>query len=120
MKQSNTEKAVYAKLSTEKVELALMNDATSVYANFVDSLQKTFKNVMAARSEARRVAQDIDKTDALLLKSRSIVDELIKKHNDLFGAGDLPQRIKDMDKVLTRVKGDLKEYKDWSNKAIKG
>ena len=126
MKQGKTEKAVFAKLSTEKVELeeqklelSLMMEAGSVYTDFVNSWKETFKNVMSARQEARRVGQDVDRTEALLTKSRSIVDELIKKHNDLFGTGDLPQRIKDMDKVLTRVKGELKDFKDWSNKARK-
>ena len=114
---------VMAKLAeekeVEKVDLSLMSDASSAYNDFVNSWKETFKNVMAAREEARRVSQDVDKTDNLLIKSRAIVDELIRKHNEVFGTGDLPQRIKDMDNVLTRVKGELKEFKDWSNKARK-
>ena len=39
MKQSKTEKAVFAKLSTQKVELAAMQDADALYNELVRGAQ---------------------------------------------------------------------------------
>ena len=106
-------------LKSEKVELALMNDAKKAYKEYTNSLQSTFQNAMRVRKEARAIAQDVDKTEALAAKSRKLVDRLISKNKELFGDSELPQSVKDMDKVLESKKSILKDLRQWSNSAGK-
>jgi len=52
MKQSNTEKAVFAKLSTQKVELALVQEVLAIY----NALQKVVNNMNSDIVKAKKSA----------------------------------------------------------------
>tara|TARA_B110000908_G_scaffold1387_1_gene1749 strand:- start:691 stop:1038 length:348 start_codon:yes stop_codon:yes gene_type:complete len=80
MKQGRTEKAVFAKLSTEKVELSIINDIDKIN-NDIDSISKeagniynkAVSNVFANFNSASRLESSFDK---LISKFEANIKEL--------------------------------------------
>lgn len=72
MKQGKTEKAVFAKLSTEKVELSKVDDAAQLYkqlsdkagdaAVMIDKATVALKKLISERDALEKIANDIEQS----------------------------------------------------------
>jgi hypothetical protein len=70
MKQSKTEKAVFAKLSTQKVELAAMQDADALYnelvrgaqaqASILNKVENELKSLSGTAKELQKMEQRLE------------------------------------------------------------
>ena len=63
MKQGKTEKAVFAKLSTEKVELgsvSVLESQSSKLTNLMDKAIKTADKLVSAKKQSAKLESDVD------------------------------------------------------------
>ena len=96
MKQSNTEKAVYAKLSTQKVELGAVEDLKAALSSATQIREQGYSMVGKA----------YDKYDKALREFKEVVkmgEDFLKKAKEL-GADNL---IKEINKGLNFAKEDI-------------
>ena len=89
MKQGRTEKAVFAKLSTEKVELSLQSDAEQLIKKIDSMLSKQLQLRTQASKLAREAKEWESEYDSLSNKGESIVKEATKQLN-ILGIDDEP------------------------------
>ena len=81
MKQGKTEKAVFAKLSTEKVELAQHKVELSVYEAFKSS----FKSALDAKQDFDKVYDEIQ---SLTRRLTAAADDYDKRHKEAMDYAD--------------------------------
>ena len=89
MKQSKTEKAVFAKLSTQKVELSLQSDAEQLIKKMDSMLSKQLQLRTQASKLAREGKDWESEYDSLANKGEAIVKEATKQLN-ILGVKDEP------------------------------
>jgi hypothetical protein len=104
MKQGKTEKAVFTKLSTEKVELASMKDLDKV--------------TQALDTAKVRLNQEKDELAVLMGKLQARADEAIKltykTDNMIISAESIIRELKNQAKQLGIDPNDLKEIKEFT------
>jgi hypothetical protein len=104
MKQGKTEKAVFTKLSTEKVELASMKDLDKV--------------TQALDTAKVRLNQEKDELAVLMGKLQARADEAIKltykTDNMIISAESIIRELKNQAKQLGIEPNDLKEIKEFN------
>lgn len=76
MKQGKTEKAVFAKLSTEKVELAAMQDADALYNELVRGAQAQASILNKVENELKSLAGTAKELQKMEQKLESMAKEL--------------------------------------------
>lgn len=137
MKQGKTEKAVFAKLSTQKVELASVQD----YENFAEKLLsdilnnfKSFKGyvdeVMSGAENLKRIVVSADKsTGRFLGELDAIVASSEKKYKEIEQASkelgvDVPKQAvavkNELEKIAKRYSNDVKGYSSYFDRVYKG
>ena len=126
MKQGKTEKAVFAKLSTEKVELASMKDLDKV-TQALDTAKVRLnqeKDELAIlmgklQSRADQAIKFVYKTDNMIIATESIIRELIGQARELgIDPNDLKE-IKEFNKEKDYVNGLMDDLRDLADKADK-
>jgi len=104
MKQGKTEKAVFAKLSTQKVELGLTQDVLAIY----DALQKV----------VNKIYSDINKAKKSAILGNSGVKNFYKKAQDIESmAKELGISPKDIN--LAKLFADIKKFEKLFDSVIK-
>jgi len=126
MKQGKTEKAVFAKLSTEKVELASMKDLDKV-TQALDTAKVRLnqeKDELAIlmgklQSRADQAIKFVYKTDNMIMATESIIRELISQARELgIDPNDLKE-IKEFNKEKDYVNGLMDDLRNLADKADK-
>ena len=104
MKQSRTEKAVFAKLSTEKVELGLQQDVLAIY----NALQKVVNNMDSDIAKAKKSAILGDSGVKNFYKKAQEIESMAKE------LGISPKDIN-----LSKLFADIKEFQKSFDSVIK-
>ena len=126
MKQGKTEKAVFAKLASQKVELASMKDLDKV-TQALDTAKVRLnqeKDELAIlmgqlQSRADQAIKFVYKTDNMIMATESIIRELISQARELgIDPNDLKE-IKEFNKEKDYVNGLMDDLRDLADKADK-
>ena len=126
MKQGKTEKAVFAKLSTQKVEMASMKDLDKVTqaldtAKVRLNQEKDELAILMGKLQARadQAIKFVYKTDNMIMATESIIRELISQARELgIDPNDLKE-IKEFNKEKDYVNGLMDDLRDLADKADK-
>jgi phage terminase small subunit len=126
MKQGKTEKAVFAKLSTQKVEMASMKDLDKVTqaldtAKVRLNQEKDELAILMGKLQARadQAIKFVYKTDNMIMATESIIRELISQARELgIDPNDLKE-IKEFNKEKDYVNGLMDDLRNLADKADK-
>ena len=126
MKQGKTEKAVFAKLASQKVEMASMKDLDKVTqaldtAKVRLNQEKDELAILMGKLQARadQAIKFVYKTDNMIMATESIIRELISQARELgIDPNDLKE-IKEFNKEKDYVNGLMDDLRDLADKADK-
>jgi phage terminase small subunit len=126
MKQGKTEKAVFAKLASQKVEMASMKDLDKVTqaldtAKVRLNQEKDELAILMGKLQARadQAIKFVYKTDNMIMATESIIRELISQARELgIDPNDLKE-IKEFNKEKDYVNGLMDDLRNLADKADK-
>lgn len=110
----STEKLVFNKLfkkeelSTQKVELALVDDFNKDYQKLNDVFFKAETNVVDYNELSNKIVSDFNSAGAVLLSANKKFEDVLKSAKDL--GIDLPAQIKNQGEALKLFAKDIDYY----------
>ena len=126
MKQGKTEKAVFAKLASQKVEMASMKDLDKVTqaldtAKVRLNQEKDELAILMGKLQARadQAIKFTYKTDNMIMATESIIRELISQARELGVDPNDLKEIKEFNKEKDYVNGLMDDLRDLADKADK-